>query len=133
MLQSDSKIKQDVSLLLGVTTQTVAGMIATVRRQWQAVRPIQIEQRKAFIRSALEHAVTKAYAEDDMRAAAVLLDRLCKLDGLYMPERVQLGMSGQLGIAIDVGNPEAVRKRIAELQARIAEQPRVLPAGKAAP
>ncbi len=129
MLQSDSKIKQDLSLLLGITPAKVGNMIAAVRRQWIAARPIQFEQRRAFMRSALEAAVSKAYAIDDMRAAAVLLDRLCKLDGLYAPERLQLGVSGQLGISIDVGNPEAVRKRINELQQRVAGA-RALP-GKA--
>lgn len=128
MMQRERKIVEDLALLWNIPKTTIKRYLEAVRAEWLKLRPMQIEQRRVFLRSALEEIVSRSFALDDMRAATLAVDKLCKLDGLYEPERVEHGIVGSLG-TVEVGNPDAVRARIAELQQRVG----LLPAASASP
>lgn len=56
-------------------------------------------KRKATMRRTMEALYRKCLVERDLKAAVQVLDRLCKLDGLYAPEKIQLDKLPQLKTA----------------------------------
>lgn len=117
-----SKLVADLTVLWQCSTSTIDNYIRRVRDGLEAQREIELPRRRALMRAVGEHGMATSYQMEDPRAAAVFYDRLCKLDGLFAPEKIEHEHTGAVGHVIDIANPEAVRARVEELQRRIAER-----------
>lgn len=99
----------------GVSESTIANYMTEIFVEWKA----QAERDKPFCRDYYREQMQKFYDEakrnGEWRAAATILDRMCKLDDVYSPDKMQI--QGTVGVGLDVNpaDPESVRKRILDL------------------
>lgn len=100
----------------GVKDNTIRVYISEVYHRWAQLPALDPVGRKEQMRQALMDFYTKAMKGGAYSAAVTALDRLCKLDGLYVPE--VSAMRGELGDrspAVVDTDPDRVRARIAAL------------------
>lgn len=109
-----------------VAPRTVRTYIKQVYKKWDEEAEIfderRVNQRRAQIEGILERALTMV--EPDLRVAMLALDRLCRIEGNYMPDQQDVRLQPGGGIvaglsALGLRSPEEVRGRIAELEERL--------------
>ena len=96
----------------GIVGRTVETYIRRVKDLWSKEGAKYRAQARDTMRAMLFDSYYAARTQGDLKAAAVFLDRLCKLDGLYMPEAdTGAGVSGEI-------KPDAIRDRMKLLAER---------------
>lgn len=110
------QIKRYCAAKWGITEHTVEGYIREVYRRWGAMPSLDREGRKEQMRQTLNDFYQSARKAGAYSAAATALDRMCKLDGLYAPEKVEVGVGAST--AVTETAPDKIRDRIRELYTR---------------
>lgn len=100
----------------GCSEETVRRAINEVYYRWgQAAQP-EKDSRREQMRQALMDFYTAARKHGAYAPAVTALDRLCRIDGLYAPEKLEVAEGQSQDIASS--NPDAIRARIVELYER---------------
>lgn len=110
-----SVIKREGAKKFGKSENTIENWISQVYELLGAeADPIKKDERRALMRQALGDFYQKALLARQFNAAVTALDRLCKLDGLYRPEEVEV--FDKRGVA--ERDPDKIRERMRELSKR---------------
>jgi hypothetical protein len=119
-----SEIVRVITAKFDCCERTVYDDIKVVWATLQTADGEERDVRKHQMRSTLRRLYSKTVGALDFKAAVTVLDRLCKLDGLYEPEKhhhtgAVSEEQKQMLVAIGM-TPVERAKRIAELEARAA-------------
>jgi hypothetical protein len=98
----------------GVCEQTVRHDIARVMFAHENKDAMTREERRQQMRLSLKQLYQRCVNGKDYRGAGFVLDRICKLDGLYAPDNVNVNHTGVV-LVIDTMTTAAKRERIQEL------------------
>lgn len=110
-----SIVAREIARKFGIKPPGAMRWIRGVYALWALeAEPIVRDDRRNQMRAAFSDFYQKALLSRAWNAAGLALDRLAKLDGLYAPERVDVGF----GIPGERVEPSRVRGRIRELLAR---------------
>jgi hypothetical protein len=109
-LQEEDKISRSAAM------KDIAETFANLEYEARKDRP----HLKNRMRQSLRAIVTHAMARKDFRAAVAANAQLCKIDGLYAPEKVE--HSGDVGLNVDDVTTGDQRSRLAELLRRANER-----------
>lgn len=116
-----SSIVQVCSRNWGVGIRQVYNYIGKVYRQWERESEKTLVDRVHLRRKQLEQVLEMAMNSDppDLRVAIAALDRLCRVDGAFAPERVE-GTMRHITTVISMTSGEQ-RKELNELFTRYAD------------
>ncbi len=91
-MYSTSQIEEIVSARYGVAKRTVITDLIKIKRRYADDEgdPDTIRTRKSQMRSTLTDLIHESRATGDLTTARYAMDRLCKLDGLYAPTKVEI-------------------------------------------
>jgi hypothetical protein len=118
LCQPHPVIERELSAAWQVTRRQVRTYLREVYARWEREAGERRPHRRNELRAQLEGLFRAAYDARDYRSAAVALDRLAKLDGLFAPERFDLTATVTGDASIAVADPERVRRRMVELMAK---------------
>lgn len=111
-----SVIKKEIAKKYGIREERVGEWIRNVYDMLRMeADPIKKDERRAQLRAALGDFYQKALLARQFNAAVTALDRLCKIDGLYAPDEVEI--TAKSGVA--ERDPDKVRERIRQLAAKM--------------
>lgn len=104
-----------------VTRRTVRNDINWVYQQWEAESEQERPLRRNMMRRSMRSVLKRALAAEQWNVAIQILDRLCKLDGLYAPSEAKILHSGVVGLQQKTSDDK--RKRLFELIDQYGEKP----------
>jgi len=112
----DSVIKREGAKKFGKSESTIGNWISQVYGLLSAeADPVKKDERRALMRQTLGDFYQKALLARQFNAAIQALDKLCRLDGLYSPEEVDV-LTDKRGVA--ERDPDKDRERVRELLRR---------------
>lgn len=97
-------IVEKVIARFGVNKRTVYKDIARIEVELEETNKRKRDQMRARRRASFEDLYRRSVAASDRRTAAICLDRLCKLDGLYAPTEVTVTPGPAGGTLADTVN-----------------------------
>lgn len=101
----------------GITPRQIRNYIRKVYDKWEAdakaLQVDRVEQRRNQFEGLLETAM-KANPPD-VRSAAIILDRLCKIDGAYAAVKVVADHTGSIGYSIRDMTSDDKRRKLEDL------------------
>lgn len=100
----------------GLTVEEARKALDGAYARLAAVPPISPDARREVMRGSLSELYAKSLAKGHFNAALGALDKLCKLDGLYAPTKVEAKVTEQRSIY--ESDPDRVRARIRDLLAK---------------
>lgn len=135
-----AEVARRISGEYGVTQRQVYLDIQVVLKQLESTHPPRAVRRLRVLRS-LERLYQKCIQASDFRAAVMVQDKICRIEGLYAPEVIEMDHSGSIGRPDDATQTAVdgvrlmptshQRGRMAELLARANADRTRLPASSA--
>lgn len=131
-----SEIEKQLALSFNKPRSYVRDVIKQVHEDWAEGAALTVETRRHQIRQGMEGLYMKAIQKGDLQTAARVITELGRLDGCYVPDRVQVQHQGQVGVGISLGalgfkSPQEVAARVDWLKSQIAARgPQVIAANQ---
>lgn len=118
---SSGQVRQKLMEEYGVSERTAHSYFNAAWKLVEIDDAADRPRRKNQMRMTMKAALQRALAKGDMKAVAALIDRLCKLDGLYAPTEVRLEGEGAIvtGPNVAAMTSGMRRERIKELAAKL--------------
>lgn len=107
-----AEIARRMTRKYGMPPSTTQAVIARCYAHWEKIAQNETgrDTKRAKMRETLGLLMDRALAIMDVKSAVVAADRIAKLDGLYAPEKIELGDG-----TVAQSEPDRVRERMREL------------------
>jgi hypothetical protein len=123
---TSSSIQLLLSKKWDITRRQVRNYLNRVYKEWEAEHTVTTQSRVQQRRAQLEGVLELALRQDPphLRAAIQALDRLCRIDGCYPKDQVQIVQPSRIALGMGLGamgftSAEDVRARLTELKTRL--------------
>jgi hypothetical protein len=101
------EIVEELSAKWGLHRRQVERIMSAVYKTWEVQSVLQGPHRRNEMRRRFETLAREAKANGEYHAAIIANDRICRLDGLYAPQKIDLAVGVQMVAVPEMTDAEA--------------------------